>query len=131
MIYPSLTAAYLAILALIYIAMSAWVVRLRYRYRKPFGDGAHKPLIVAIRAHANFIEYVPLAVLLVGALEMQGASGTLVHSLLVTLLAARLAHAYGLHRPAGSRQHLPIRALGMSGTWAVMAAATVLLLTNA
>jgi len=44
------------------------------------------------RAHGNFIEYVPLALIALGLVELSGASSTMVWSLGGTFLAARLIH---------------------------------------
>ena len=46
--------------------------RLRQRNRATFGDGDNRELRSAIRAHANFTEYVPIIVLMVAMLEMSG-----------------------------------------------------------
>ena len=47
------------------------------------------------RAHGNFIEYVPLALIGLGLVELGGASPTLVWSLGSLFLAARLIHVVG------------------------------------
>ena len=56
---PSITSAYLALLALLYTVLAVQVGRLRQRDRAAFGDNGSLALRSAIRAHANFIEYVP------------------------------------------------------------------------
>ena len=56
---PSITSAYLAVLALLYTVLAVQVGRLRQRDRAAFGDNGSLALRSAIRAHANFIEYVP------------------------------------------------------------------------
>ncbi|KAL1920066.1 uncharacterized protein VTP21DRAFT_1212 [Calcarisporiella thermophila] len=51
----------------------------------------------AIRAHANFIENVPLALFSIYLYEINGAPTSHIHGLLGTLLAARILHAeFGL-----------------------------------
>jgi uncharacterized membrane protein YecN with MAPEG domain len=69
---PSITAAYLAVLALLYAALGLQVVRLRRRNRAGFGDGGSTELRSAIRAHAHFAEYVPIIALMAAMLEMSG-----------------------------------------------------------
>ena len=71
---PSITGLYLAFLALLYAVLGLQVSRLRRGNRVLFGDGDNRQLRSAIRAHANFIEYVPIIVLMVALLEMSGAA---------------------------------------------------------
>ena len=53
-------------------------------------------MLRVIRGHANFAEYVPLALIMLGVLELSGASPYLLHGLGVALLAGRLLHGYAL-----------------------------------
>src|SRR6187431_2016550 len=87
---PSITSAYLAILALLYAVLVVQVGRLRQRDRAAFGDNGSLPLRSAIRAHANFIEYVPIITLMVAILEMSGLAAMWVHLLMGALLLSRL-----------------------------------------
>ena len=93
---PYVTGFYLGLLALIYAALSLQVARLRRGNRVLFGDGENFRLRSAIRAHANFIEYVPIIALLVAMLEMSGSSAIWVHVLMGALLVARLLHPLGM-----------------------------------
>src|SRR2546422_9672631 len=93
---PSITALYLAILALLYVVLGLQVSRLRRGNRVLFGDGDNRTLRSAIRAHANFAEYVPIIALLVAMLEMSGTSAMRGHLLMGTLLVARLLHPIGM-----------------------------------
>src|SRR3546814_11540444 len=70
-----------------------------------------------MRAHANFGEYVPLPVILIGLIEMAGAARTPLIVAGAALLVARVAHAYGLDRPAPN----PLRMGGLVVTLAVTA----------
>ena len=60
----SITAVYAAALALLIVALMLRVVRLRWRLRIGIGSGEDRVLARAVRAHANAIETVPLALLL-------------------------------------------------------------------
>ncbi len=51
---PSITATYLAVLALLYAVLTVQVVRLRQSNRAVFGDSGNMQLRSAIRAHAHF-----------------------------------------------------------------------------
>ncbi len=83
---PSITATYLGILALLYLVLGLQVSRLRRGHRVLFGDGDNIKLRSAIRAHANFAEYVPIIVLMVAMLEMSGMQSIRVHLLMAALL---------------------------------------------
>lgn len=94
---PSITAGYLAVLALLYAVLSMQVVRLRRKNLAAFSDGGSTELRSAIRAHAHFAEYVPITALMVAMLEMAGASALRVHVLMAALVMARLLHPLGMH----------------------------------
>jgi uncharacterized membrane protein YecN with MAPEG domain len=128
MVFPAITAIYAAVLALVYMALTIWVIAGRVRFRVNHGDGGHVALNRRIRSHANFAEYVPLILLLVGLLEAGGADRFTVNALLLVLVVARLAHPIGMVAPEASLQQFAFRAPGALATWAVMVVAAVLLL---
>ena len=90
------TPLYAALLALWFIVLSLRVISLRRSARVSLGDGGNPSLARAIRGHANFAEYVPLALLLLVILELSRFSIYLVHVLGVILVIARLVHGYAL-----------------------------------
>lgn len=69
-----------------------------------------------IRAHGNFIEYVPLGLLFLVALEFMQASTGLLWFLEATLIVSRIFHAWGVIETYGPS---PKRAIGFFGTWLV------------
>lgn len=69
-----------------------------------------------VRAHGNFVEYVPHGLLLIVALELMQAQTWLVWLLGSTLTIARIAHAYGLIAKYGPSVS---RATGFFLTWFV------------
>ena len=101
---PTITANYLAILALIYAALALQVIRLRRSSNAPFSDGGNEGLRSAIRAHGNFMEYVPIIALMVALLEMSGAAPLRIHLLMGALLLSRLLHPLGMYAAPGSLQ---------------------------
>jgi uncharacterized protein len=125
---PTITATYLAVLALIYTALSVRVVGMRRGKRIGFGDGENASLRAAIRAHAHFAEYVPIIVLMLAALELIGASVVQLHMLLATLVVSRLLHPFGLHAKPGTAQFFVGRVLGMALTLFVMVTSALMLL---
>ena len=127
---PSITAAYLAVLALLYAVLGLQVARLRRGNRVLFGDGENVRLRSAIRAHANFVEYVPIITLLVAMLEMSGLSATRVHVLMGALLVARLLHPLGMYVGPRTWQFQICRVGGIALTITVLIAAALLILSR-
>lgn len=90
------TPLYAALLALWFTALSLHVIRCRREARVSLGDGGNGPLQRAVRAQANFAEYVPLALVLLLVLELSRQSIYLLHAIGATLLLARVLHGYAL-----------------------------------
>lgn len=91
-----ITTLYAAVLGLIFIGLSLWVIRGRWKYKISLGHGNNKELQRRIRIHANFTEYVPLSLLLLVLVELEAPPVYAVHTLGCTLVAARLLHIRGL-----------------------------------
>lgn len=125
---PSITAAYLGLLALLYVVLGLQVSRLRRGNKVLFGDGGNIKLRSAIRAHGNFVEYVPIIVLMVAMLEMSGTPAARVHLLMAALLVARLLHPLGMYVGPRTLQFQICRVGGILLTLLVMLGAAVLLL---
>jgi uncharacterized protein len=89
------TPLYAGVLALWFVILSVRVVNLRRRGMS-FGDNGEIGVIRIVRAQANFAEYVPLALLLMGFLEVNHYSIYLLHALGVMLVVARLFHGFAL-----------------------------------
>jgi uncharacterized membrane protein YecN with MAPEG domain len=89
------TPLYAGLLTLWFLVLS-WRVVGRRRSGIYLGDGGDKALLRVIRGHANFAEYVPLALLLMGMLEASRFSIYVLHALGIVLLVARLLHGYAL-----------------------------------
>ena len=123
-----ITALYAALQGLLVIALEIPVGRLRSQTNVSIYDGGNPALAAAIRRHANWTEHVPFVLLLMALLELNGASAALLHFLGLTLLAARIAHPFGLD-PAQMRR--PLRGLGALGTLLVSVVAIVALLRQA
>jgi len=120
-----ITAIYAALCGILMIALAVRVSRLRRRYRIGVGSAGQEALERAIRAHANFTEYVPLALILMLLAELGGVTGWLMHVFGITLLVSRLLHAWGLTRSGGVSVG---RLYGTLGTWALIVALAVLIL---
>jgi len=122
------TSIYAAIFAIAAVTLSALVSLRRAKHGVSILDGGHVDLAVAIRRHGNFIETVPLALILMAIAETRGLEAFWLHLIGIAILAGRLLHALGLnaHRPAD-----PVKALGMAGTLLpILALAIYLLLSH-
>jgi len=128
---PSITAGYLAVLALLYAVLSVQVVRLRRKNRAAFSDGGSVELRSAIRAHAHFAEYVPITALMVAILEMSGAAALSIHLLMGALLLARLLHPLGMYAKSTTLQFRVGRVGGTTITIILLAVCAVMILTRA
>lgn len=120
------TGVYAALAALLILALGLNVSLQRRVHGIGLGEGAQGEIARAVRAHANAVEYVPLALLLLLLLELRGWPAAVLHALGVLLLAGRLAHAQGLLVRGGWVS--PGRFLGTLATWTVIASAAVMLL---
>ena len=130
-VFPDLTAFYGAILALILVGLSAWVIAGRGTTNTMLGDGGDASMTRRIRAHANFIEYVPLALVVIALLEESGASRGLVRLLLIVLVVARVLHPFGMFAPDKTPRQLACRGGGIGGTLLVILVAALDLLIRA
>ncbi|PIQ36697.1 MAG: glutathione S-transferase [Lysobacterales bacterium CG17_big_fil_post_rev_8_21_14_2_50_64_11] len=108
---------YVALSALLVIALAVQVILLRRRKRIGLGDGGDTRLACAIRAHANALENLPLALLLLVLFELGGARPMAIHAYGATLLLARLWHCVGLSGSPGTSAG---RLYGTALTWLVV-----------
>ena len=121
---PVVSSLYAAVLALIGVVLTARVILGRVRTGVQAGDGGDAALGQAIRAHANFTEQVPIALLVLVLLDAAGTSGGIVHAFGALLVTARLVSAWGLSRSLGAT---PQRQAGAGLTALVVAASALLL----
>jgi uncharacterized membrane protein YecN with MAPEG domain len=122
---PQITAFYAALLGLLVMLLGLRVVHGRWTRRIGIGDGGDSEMLRRIRAHANLIENVPLALLLLLLLELTNVKGTWLHLFGIALLVGRVLHAWGLSRYAGTSFG---RLVGTVLTWVAVLAMCVLLL---
>jgi len=100
-VFPFHAAIYAAILGILAALLTVNVIVNRVRASVDAGDGGVVPLAKAIRAHANFAEQTPLAVVLIALVEGFGYATAIVHGLGVALVVARLLSAWGLTSSQG------------------------------
>lgn len=88
-----ITALYAGPLALLILYLAFAVIGVRRSERISLGDGGNKLLEQRMRGHANAVETIPLAIILLGLSEGMGAPGWILHILGLTLLVGRVLHA--------------------------------------
>lgn len=107
---------YAAILGLLFVPFTMYVGLYRAKHKITLLDGGDQVLARRIRAQGNFVETVPLAVILLVLMELNGAGSALLHSLGAVLVVARVMHYVTI---ATNPSNTPPRALGMIGTLSV------------
>ncbi len=121
MIIPDITILYAGILGLMAIGLGATAGVMRGRAGISIGDGGNQELLLRMRRHANFVENVPLALILIALLEMQAVSGTAIHGLGAALVLGRILHWAGFNDNVGN----PLRGLGAGITALTIVVASV------
>lgn len=89
-----------SVLTIICLGLIVNVARGRWKHRVPMGDGGNADLLVRMRTHSNFVEYVPLLLVLMALLELAGANRIFLMSFGVALIVFRVLHAIGMPRRA-------------------------------
>jgi uncharacterized membrane protein YecN with MAPEG domain len=69
---------------------------IRMKSKVDIGDGGHEALIRRMRAHANFVEYAPFIVMLIGLIEFTTGTSIWLWGTSVAFVVARLAHPLGM-----------------------------------
>jgi uncharacterized membrane protein YecN with MAPEG domain len=105
-----ITSLYSSLLALIFLILTIKIIKIRRANKIILGDGDNLELQKAIRAQANFVETVPLALILLSLAENSGSSIILLQIAGFTLLLGRMLHGYGI---AFVRENLRFRIAGM------------------
>ena len=107
--------------ALINIWLALRVSQRRMQAKVMIGDGGDSLMVSRHRAHANFTEYAPFALILIAGIELASGSSPWLWTLGALFVLARLAHPFGMDRPAPN----PFRAGGIAVTWIVLAALAI------
>ena len=121
---------YAGLNALILFWLMVETGRTRMRERVAMGDGGNVRLIRVMRGHANAIEIVPAALILLLVLALLGAPAWTIHVLGLVLTLGRLFHAMHFiaadaprwQRAAGALSSAVLLVVG--GLWAVVAGLT-------
>jgi uncharacterized membrane protein YecN with MAPEG domain len=119
---------YAAILGLIFVVLSFRVANTRKEMQIGIGAGGNPVLERRIRVQGNFAEYVPIILILMTFIELQGWPKWLVHLLCVLTIVSRLVHAYGVAQTA---EDIRLRASAMIVTFGIISTASLVLLAGA
>ncbi len=123
-----ITALYAGLLAVLFLVLSARTIGARRAAKVEIGtsrrgEDEDRELLRRVRVHANFAEYTPMALLLIGLAESMKAPGLLLHGLGIALVVGRIIHAYGLSQ---TPHVMALRVGGMVLTLTVIAIAAAL-----
>ena len=120
--HAPITALYAGLLGILMLILAFRVVAVRRVTAIGLGDGGDALLLSRIRIHGNAAEYVPLALILMLILELNGGSARWLHVLGIALLVGRVAHVQGLSQSTGTSAG---RFVGNVLTWSVIMAAAI------
>ena len=118
------TAIYVGLHARLAVVLANFVLFVRLRGSKQPSWQAD----AALRVQANFIENVPIALLLLLILEMQGVPAEMLHGLGASLLVLRLLHAWGMGTNQGANYP---RLIGAQGTFVLVSIMAMGVIGNA
>lgn len=113
-----ITAVYAGLLGLLAVGLANQVLYVRLRART---QADWKPDTV-LRVQANFVENVPLALVLLLVLELQQTAAGVIHALGAALVVCRVLHAWGMSRNPGANYP---RLIGAQGTFLLVSIMSV------
>ncbi|MBE9549782.1 MAG: MAPEG family protein [Proteobacteria bacterium] len=119
--YAAVVGISASLLGLVFMGLSYRVVNLRRTEKIGIGSGGNETMRLAVRAHANFTEYVPITLILLFLLMRSANDAKAAAVLAVLLVIARSLHAYGLSGSAG---------YSIGRFWGTLITWTVLLVTS-
>jgi uncharacterized membrane protein YecN with MAPEG domain len=102
--------------ALINLWLAFRVVAIRNKAKVLHGDGDNPLLLCRMRAQANFVEYAPFVLILMGLVELAGGSKSWLWGIGAVFTLARLSHMLGMD----AQKLNVLRAVGACVTWAVL-----------
>jgi uncharacterized membrane protein YecN with MAPEG domain len=123
----AITSLYAALSGLLILVLAWRVVEVRGSAKVGLGDGGNETLQRRIRVHANAVETIPIALILLALAEAGGTPAWGLHLAGAALVVSRVLHAQGLssspHRSFG-------RFWGTLVSWLVILGLSVWLLVR-
>jgi uncharacterized membrane protein YecN with MAPEG domain len=121
-------ALWVALHIILLLVLGVLVSRQRRTHKVALGNEGPPSLELAVRAHANAAETIPVGLAGLLALVLVGTSPWIVHAIGAALFLSRVLHATGLSRSRGPSRP---RVLGMTLTWLTFIALALVLLVRA
>ncbi len=121
------TALYAVPLGAIYLGLWMDIARTRGAMKVSIGDAGDTTLLLRIRRHGNFVEWVPMVLIMMMLGEGLGEPAMYLHVSGALLLLGRLVHPFGLK--ADNAAH-PLRYLGNSSNILALLNAMVCVCVN-
>ena len=90
-----ITGLYAGLFGLIVLALSFRVSMIRKNNKVGLGTGDNAKVQLAMRAHGNAIEYIPILLIMLATYELNGGISSIAHGFGIALIVVRLAHAIG------------------------------------
>ena len=122
-----ITLTFAAACALLNMALAIRCSRIRITDKVMHGDAGNSLLAKRMRAHANYIEYTPIIVILFALVEMAMGASLWLSIGALAYIVARVAHAFGMD----ADKPTVWRAGGALLTWGIMVALSIVALTIA
>ena len=101
MLILEISPLYVGLFLIMMLWLSFRVIKLRRKLRIGLGTGGNDELLRAIRVHGNFTEQVPMTLIGLVLMEMQGMHFIILHILGIALLIGRILHVKGITASAG------------------------------
>ena len=120
-----ITPFYTSLIALFFVMLSVRTLWLRRKLKIGIGTGDNDMMLRAMRVHANFAEYVPIALLLALMVELVETPEGIIHFVCVLLILGRLSHAYGVSQ---TNENYRFRVIGMGLTFTSICSSALTLL---
>ena len=108
-----ITALYGAILTLMYLGLTFYVIKSRVAADQSILHGDDMQLATKIRRHGNFAEFVPMALIVMALAEMGGGNPVALNAAGIILVVARAVQPFGMDPVKANK---PARIIGGVGT---------------
>lgn len=116
-----ITMASAAAAAIVNIWLAIRIIQLRAKNGINHGDGGDVLMGRRMRAHSNFTEYTPMALILCGLVELAQGGAMWLQILMAVFILGRIAHVVGM-----DSENVPsLRKFGMMTTFITLLALTV------
>ena len=110
-----------AVFGLMLVALGLYVIRGRFKHLIAYGDQGNTDMAIRMRTQANFIEYVPMVLVLMALLEISDANQIILGVAAAVLVVIRIMHAVGMR----GGPFMLLRRIGAMGTFLLLIAGSL------